>query len=107
MRAIAALVILLTACAAPGDEPISDEPAASAESQCERLVRRAAEVDVMQDTVTDLDDAILLCDSLADLEAASAKHPDAFDGTPVRDFLANRCRDEILALAPACRDLDG
>ncbi|HYI66331.1 MAG TPA: hypothetical protein VEW95_05370 [Candidatus Limnocylindrales bacterium] len=86
---------LVAGCSA---EPVATEEPAETDtsgfSACERQIRRAAEVDQMHDTVTDLDGAILVCHSLADLERASDMHPAAFDGHSVRDFITTRCNAE-------------
>jgi hypothetical protein len=63
----------------------------AAQSPCERAVQAAAAGDEMADTVEDLDPAITACPTLAEIEAASAKYPAAFDGADVREFVANRC----------------
>jgi hypothetical protein len=82
-------------------------PAAEVEqSDCERQVENAAVIDSTMDAVTDLDPAIETCANLAELEAASDVHPDAFDGASVRDFVTNRClSEEALATTAICREV--
>lgn len=63
-------------------------------SPCEAAVREAAEVSALEDTVSDLDEAIETCATLADFEAAADQFPEALDGVSAREFISNRCTFE-------------
>jgi len=95
---VVVLAIGLAACANGGGEETL--------TACERAMQLAALVDPMADTVTDLDQAIERCDTLAEWSAASAKYPDALDGADPREFAQNRCADaEELANEPLCLEV--
>jgi hypothetical protein len=106
LRFICALVLLaLTACGggtATGGGAGGDTGGLSA---CEAAMQRAAEIDPMQDTVSDLDPAIQQCESLDEFTAAAERFPDALDGGPATTFLSNRCPLEpSLELEAVCRE---
>lgn len=95
MRLLVALILVATAagCGLGG-------------SACESAVREAAEISPMADTVSDLDEAIAQCASLADFEAAAAMYPDALDGVSASTFVANRCAAEpSIADSAICQEL--
>ena len=74
---------------------------------CVAAVEAAAAIDPMQDTPDDLDEAIAVCPSLADVESLSELFPAAFDGADVRGFVRNRCTsNEDLAESAVCADVD-
>lgn len=64
------------------------------QSGCESAVQDASEISAMEDTVSDLDEAIAECGSLAEFEAANALYPDALDGADAALFASNRCGAE-------------
>ena len=77
-----ALISLAIAC---GGESVS-------ETVCEQEFRKAAAIDDMNDTVTDLDRAVRFCTTLDEWVAANIKHPAALDGASPLVYLQNRCR---------------
>lgn len=91
---------MLGACAA-GPGSASDAPTA-----CERAVRAAADVPAEDATAADLDGAIAVCESLAELEAAAARWPGALDGGDAEERVADRCRsDPVIALSSVCAEV--
>lgn len=78
---LAVLVASVSACSSSDDELTA----------CESAMKKAHDVDVMQDTNSDLDEALNVCGSIAEFSAASAKFPDALDGTDPATYVANRC----------------
>jgi len=74
-------------------------------SACEAAIKAAAAIDEMADTVTDLDPAILACDSLADFSSAAARYPTALDGADATNFVRTRCAAiDSLASSPVCAE---
>ncbi len=61
-------------------------------SACEGEFRRVAAIDDLHDTVTDLDLAVQVCESVAQWEEMSAKYPAAVEPGIALIFLTNRCR---------------
>lgn len=82
---VAGATLLAGACSGPPGVP------AVPPSACEAAVAAAAAVDDNSDTIEQLDPALRACTTLADLKAASAKYPSAFDGVDPVVFAANRC----------------
>ena len=68
---------------------------------CDQAFATAAAVDELQDTVSDLYPAALVCVSVADWVAAAEANPGAIDADPV-EFLTNVCRyaDQDAAVSP-------
>jgi hypothetical protein len=104
-RAIAAglvAALLLTACS--GERPNETDPQADAEvgiievtdedaygEECGAAVEQAAAMSDMEDSVEDLDLAIVACDDLGELRTATDDHPTALDGVDLETFVSNRC----------------
>jgi hypothetical protein len=88
----------------------AEEPEAAAYSEeCGQAVADAAAVGDMEDTVEDLDPAIITCDGLEQLRAATDDHPGALDGVDLETFVANRClysEDEAVAGSSTCDEVD-
>ena len=105
MRYVAGiLLVLATGCTVT--PPRGGQVGADLDTACNGFVKQAAEVDAEADEVDDLDLAIEGCGSIAELESVSRVYPTAFDGVPVRTFVANRCAaNDRLADAPICREL--
>ena len=95
-----------TLAARPTTTPAPPSTSVPTISACESRVKTAADIDEMQDTVTDLDPAIRTCASLAELSAATAKYPTALDGVDAGVFVSNRCQYEAtLADTAICKAL--
>lgn len=88
MPTISALLLVSALVACGGD---TGSATISSKSACDAAFRRAAAVDPMQDTVTDLDDAVRACATEDEWRAASEAFPDALDGASPGAFLRNRC----------------
>jgi len=65
----------------------------------------AADIPATEDTVTDLDQAIQECASVADFEAAAEQIPDALDGVDAHTFLSNRCASEPAIDSAICDEV--
>jgi len=105
MRSLSAflLVLALAACGGGGGTTTGGD----AESACEAAFREAAAVDVMADTVEDLDAAVRACATEDEWRAASDAYPDALDGAPAGEFLRNRCSYEpALADTTLCQSVE-
>lgn len=77
-------------------------------SACDSAVREAADISPMADTVSDLDNAIRECSTLAEFEAAANQFPDALDGVGARGFIANRCAAEPgIESSALCQEIGG
>jgi hypothetical protein len=60
----------------------------------------------MEDTVSDLDQAIQECATLTEFGAAAEQFPDALDGVDARGFIANRCQFEpAIADSALCAEI--
>lgn len=97
VRSIALIVALVIGFRVLGsiyDVATSRSPRATAEpgitATCSNAFATAAAVNPYQDTVSDLDEAVLRCQSVKDWIAGNNAHR-AIDGDPV-EFLLNRCR---------------
>ena len=85
---------------------VSDEDVHS--EQCGVAVERAAAIDDMEDSVEDLDQAIVACEDLNDLRNATDDHPTALDGVDLETFVANRCmysEDDAVTAASICAEV--
>ena len=75
---------------APTPVPTAYEPTVSA--ACNAAFAAAAAVDVMLDTVEDLDPAVAACTSVAEWRAPAEANPGAIEeGVDPVEFLGNRC----------------
>lgn len=75
-------------------------------SDCERAVKRAAEVSAYEDRIEGLDPAIRVCTSLSQLRGFVRKYPSALDGVDVSVFVGNRCRyNQQLKPTPLCQEV--
>ncbi len=81
------VVVLIVMTLTPDSDP-EDPPPLTA---CELAFQAAAQISDMQDTVEDLDPAVLACPTVADWLQAAGQYPGAIDADP-GVFLANRCR---------------
>ena len=75
-------------------------------SACEREFRRVADIDDMHDTVTDLDLAVQVCESVQQWQQMSRKYPAAVDPSIAVIFLTNRCNLGSVG-GPLCAKLSG
>ena len=82
---LVALIVLLAACGG-GTSDDTEELTA-----CEAAFQKAAEVSDMEDTVDDLNQAFIDCQTEEEFIAASAKFPGALDGVDPDTFMDNRC----------------
>jgi hypothetical protein len=108
-----ALLLTLVACSG-GATPNPTQTATQAHTQtatqtaaqtaCEAAMAKAAAVDEMQDTVTDLDDAIRACETVGEMQDAAGNYPTALDGVPADTLARNRCKSEpALADTAICK----
>lgn len=123
---VAALVIVtLVACGGSDDPGASETEAFSFQAteraevaadavtyseECGNAVRQAAEVGDMQDTVEDLDPAIISCESVAEFQAAADDHPTALEGTDAATWASNRCQsaeDQAVKDSDICAEVTG
>ena len=74
---------------------------------CRAAVRLAAAIPDVEDTVTDLDDAIRACQTPDEWAIATAMFPAALDGRGAGAFLESRCALPGLAQVPLCRAPEG
>lgn len=72
----------------PSLEPSEVESQASA---CTEAVESAAAIGEMEDTVEDLDGAIVACGSIQELADELVDFPDVLDGIDAETYVANRC----------------
>jgi hypothetical protein len=95
-----AIAMMLAACSG-GDDPSNGAPTA-----CERAVRAAAEVPAASVSPSDLDAAIAVCESVAELAEAAERWPGALDGATVERRATPRCQaDPVLALSAVCLEV--
>lgn len=95
-----AVATLLGACSG-GESPTNGAPTA-----CERAVRAAAEVPAASVSPGDLDAAIAVCESVAELTEAAGRWPGALGGATVEVRATPRCQaDPVLALSSVCLEL--
>lgn len=95
---LALLAVLIVACGGT-----TSNNGVETMSACESAIAAAAAVPEMQDTVTDLDQAVRDCATLAEFEAAATEYPAALDGADAAMFVANRCQYErSLASSSMC-----
>jgi hypothetical protein len=99
MRAVGlALVFALAACGSNGAD----------ETACQQALADAAAIEATEDAVENLDEAIRVCASLVDFEAAADAFPEALDGASAREFIANRCSaNDELADTALCQEVAG
>ena len=86
---------------------VSVEGAERVSAACRAAVRFAAAIPDVEDTVTDLDDAIRACQTPDDWAIATAMFPAALDGRRADAFLESRCALPGLAQVPLCRAPEG
>lgn len=99
---LALAAALLAGCGGDTDEPAATEtttqeqPAdtetAAYSDECGSAVEEAANIPAGEDTVEDLDPAIVACADLDAFAAATSDYPDALDGTDPETFVSNRCQ---------------
>lgn len=82
------LVVLIFLLAACGGSVSNDTEELTA---CEVAFQQAAEVSDMEDTVDDLNQAFVDCQTEEEFIAASDKFPGALDGVDPVTFMNNRC----------------
>jgi heat shock protein HslJ len=89
----------------PGVGGAEDRPVvAELSGPCAEAFAAAAAVGDMEDTVEDLDPALLACNSIEEWIAASKSNPGAIDTDPV-EFLLNRCLYAEVPTGPACEEV--
>lgn len=109
-RWIVGLALLLTVVACSGGatpNPTQTPTQTAAQTACEAAMAKAAAVNEMQDTVTDLDDAIRACTTVDEMQDADGKYPAALEGVPADTLARNRCKSEpALADTAICRSFE-
>jgi hypothetical protein len=104
-----ALLLTLVACSGgatqnPTQTTTQTATQTTVPTACEVAMAKAAAVDEMQDTVSDLDDAIRACKTVGEMQDADGKYPTALDGGPADTVARNRCKSEpALADSAICR----
>lgn len=115
------VALIVTGCGDPEEPPVSDptvteieSPGASEEhgysQECGDAVAEAAGVGDVQDSVEDLDPAIVACADMDEFTAAVEDHPDALDDADPETFVSNRCQhseDPEVADSAICADVAG
>lgn len=105
-RSLTALLLAVAAATLLGACSGADGPTNGAPTACERAVRAAAEVPAANVSPADLDAAIAVCESVAELEEAAERWPGALRGATVEDRATPRCQaDPVLALSAVCLEV--
>jgi hypothetical protein len=118
MFAVVLVVSVLVACSDADDGGDEADPQGGREvgivedvysEQCGLAVGQAAAIGAMEDSVEDLDPAIVACEDLDELRNATDDHPTALDGVDLETFVTNRCmysEDDAVTAGAICAEVD-
>lgn len=103
---VAMLALVAAGCSGSTSQPVVPTPTPLISADCDRGFSYAALVakDKMADSVSDLDQAVRSCRTVAEWTAASLEHPGAIPlGVDPVVFLTNRCSSADMAATELCK----